>query len=75
MKHKITKLDRNGDTVVEFDPTNETEVSAGRKLFEEAIAQGYIASEMDASGKKGEIVKSFNPGAQDTLLVAPVYGG
>lgn len=73
MKNRITMLDRNGDTVVEFAPTDIQGVSQARELFALAMSRGYFASEM--AGQVGAVVKEFNPEARDTLLIAPVYAG
>ena len=73
MKNRITMLDRNGDTVVEFEPADIRGVSQARELFNLAMSRGYFASEM--AGQVGVVVRQFDPEAQDTLLIAPVYAG
>ena len=73
MKNRITMLDRNGDTMLEFEPADIRGVSQARELFNLAMSRGYFASEM--VGQAGVVVKKFNPEARDTLLVAPVFAG
>ena len=74
MQGKITKLDRTGHTVVEFD----TEIPESREVAEEAIrrakGEGYLATAL-VDGKRQQVSELDVGVASDYMLIPALQGG
>jgi hypothetical protein len=71
---EMRKLDRNGDTKHEWDPSKPDEVEIARELFHEYKAQGFAAARME-NDTTGEILLEFDPGAGTIVFVPQMKGG
>jgi len=65
-----------GDVKVMWDRTKKIEVDAMRKLFADLRAKGYAAYTVDDdTGKKGTVVREFDPDAERFIMIPPMAGG
>jgi hypothetical protein len=68
-------MDREGHTSVEWNPDNAEEVAVARATFEQMREKGYRAFRMRGSGQQGERMDSFDPRAEQMILVPQLRGG
>jgi len=69
-------MDRlHGDIKIQWDPTNEDEVSSARKAFDEAKAKGMAFFKMKKKGGEGRAIRSFDPQAARIVGVPQICGG
>jgi len=74
--NEMSVLDRTGDTKHIWDPNNEKEVKAMKRLFKDLTSQGYIAFKVDGKdGTKGEKMHKFDPEAGRMILIPMMVGG
>lgn len=64
-----------GDIPLDWDPADPASVSLAREAYGKAIALGFKAYRMDARGKQGSPMSSFDPSAENLLLIPPIVGG
>jgi hypothetical protein len=64
-----------GDEKIYWDPDDPAEVEAAETAFNELLSKGFVAFQMDETGKQGEPIKKFCPAARNVLLIAPLAGG
>lgn len=74
-KHQLIIPDRTGDSRVEFDTENATEVTDAEKRFKEIIGQGRAAVALGENGQPGKVIKSFDPTVERTLFIPALKGG
>jgi hypothetical protein len=67
-------MDATGDTRYDFDVNDETAVAEARKRFEELTEAGFIAAKRTGSGTS-ELIRRFDPGADETLFMPRLVGG
>ena len=67
---QVRRIDRTGDTAVEFAPG---ETQEAEELFNESRAQGYAA--VGYKDGSGEVVHSFDPSCDEIILRPPMVGG
>lgn len=67
-------LSREGDTVTEWDVTNELSVAEVKAKFDEMVSKGFLAYRID-SPEKGEVIRDFDPSAEEIIMNAPLIGG
>lgn len=60
-----------GDKQILLNKENEEEA---KKEFDETIAKGYIAFEIESSGAK-YLVKQLNRDAEEVIMIPPLIGG
>lgn len=64
-----------GDTKIVWNPENEVEVNAIRKMFDELKKAKYNAYHVTGKdGDKGELMKEFDPKA-GRVIFAPAFAG
>jgi hypothetical protein len=68
-------LDSSGHTSVEWNPENAEEVAVARATFEQMREKGYRAFRVRPSGQQGERLDSFDPAAEQMILVPQLRGG
>lgn len=56
-QHTLHVMDSTGDTRTTWDPSNEVEVEAVRKLFKRLKKNGYLAYTVGGDGSKGEVIQ------------------
>ena len=67
-------MDTTGDTRHEFDPTDAAAVAEASTRFSELIGAGYTAAVRTGSGTS-ELVRDFDPAANETLFFPRLRGG
>jgi hypothetical protein len=67
-------MDHTGDTRHQFDPTDCDAVAEAEWRFKELTGFGFIAAKRLDNGKS-EVVKSFDPTAEETLFIPRLEGG
>ena len=71
---ELRKLDQNGDTKHEWDPSKPAEVEVARDLFTLYKSQGFAAARME-NDVAGEILREFDPTAGAILFIPQMQGG
>lgn len=71
---ELRKLDKNGDTKHEWDPSKPQEVDVARDMFTLYKSQGYTAARME-SDVAGEIITEFDPDAGVIIFRPQMQGG
>jgi hypothetical protein len=67
-------MDHTGDTRHQFDPADAAAVAEAEKRFRELTGAGFTAAKRLSEGKS-EILRSFDPTAEETLFVPRLKGG
>jgi hypothetical protein len=67
-------MDHTGDTRHQFDPADSAAVAEAEKRFRELTGAGFTAAKRLSEGKS-EILRSFDPTAEETLFVPRLNGG
>src|SRR5262245_60651786 len=67
-------MDHTGDTRHEFDPRDREALAAAERRFRELTGAGFTAATRLADGKS-EVVRSFDPAAEETVFVPRLRGG
>ncbi len=66
-------MDRNGDSRFEFDATDAAAVQDAQQRFNDLMRQGYRPVALRESG--GELLRSFDEKAEQTLFIPHLVGG
>lgn len=72
---EMAVMDRTGDTKTIWDKNNPDEVEAARSTFNRLTKKGYVAYTVVGEGKKGSVIKDFDPDAEKIILSPPLAGG
>jgi hypothetical protein len=67
-------MDLTGDTRHFFEPTNNLSVSEARRRFLVLTEAGYIAAKRTGNGTS-QLLRQFDPTAQETLFMPRLTGG
>jgi hypothetical protein len=67
-------VDATGDTRHEFDVKDEAAVAEARKRFQDLTDAGFIAAKRTGIGTS-ELIRQFDPTAEETLFVPRLVGG
>jgi hypothetical protein len=67
-------MDHTGDTRHEFDPSDRDALAAAERRFQELTGLGFTAAKRLADGKS-ELVRSFDPTAEETVFIPRLRGG
>jgi hypothetical protein len=67
-------MDHTGDTRHQFDPADAAAVAEAEVRFKELIGVGFTAAKRLDDGKS-EVLRSFDPTAEETLFVPRLIGG
>jgi hypothetical protein len=67
-------MDATGDTRHDFDVNDEAAVGRAKKRFKELTEAGFIAAKRTGDGRS-ELIRQFDPNAQETLFVPRLVGG
>jgi len=71
-------MDSSGHSVIDFDPSNTTDIAKAKRRFEKLIAKGFLPAERKSGGKHHVPNRServFNPDAEETLFIPSLRGG
>jgi hypothetical protein len=67
-------MDVIGDTRHDFDINDEAATAEARKRFGELTEAGFIAAKRTGAGTS-ELIRSFDPTAEETLFIPRLTGG
>ena len=67
-------MDHTGDTRHQFDPADVRSVAEAERRFKELTGAGFSAAKRRGDGKS-EVLKSFDPTAEETLFIPRLQGG
>jgi hypothetical protein len=67
-------MDTSGDTRHQFDPDDPTAVAEAEKRFRELVGAGFTAAKRTGDGTS-ELLRQFDPNAQETLFIPRLVGG
>ncbi len=73
MVGKMAIMDQTGDTRLEWDGTNKTEVDIARTTFNSLKAKGYVAYDVSGS-KRGARIDKFNASLESIIMVPELIG-
>lgn len=66
--------DRSGDTEMTWDKADSGSVEAAKAIFAGLMVKGHMAYKTDKKGG-GEVIKAFDPAADDIVVTVPLAGG
>jgi hypothetical protein len=64
-----------GDTKLIWDPDNEHEVAAARKMFNSLRDKRFLAFKVGEKGRKGEQITTFDPSLEKIIMSPAIAGG
>ena len=67
-------MDTSGDTRHQFSPDDAAAVAEAERRFGELIGNGYMAAKRTGNGSS-ELIRHFDPAAQETLFIPRLVGG
>jgi hypothetical protein len=72
---ELRVMGKEGDAKVIWNPENDDEVAAARRTFDDLRAKGHLAYSVREEGRKGEMIRAFDPNAGKIILAPPMAGG
>jgi hypothetical protein len=72
---ELCVMNTTGDTKTIWDKNNPDEVAAARATFDALKKKKYLAFSVASGGKKGELMTTFDPNAEQIIMSPPVAGG
>jgi hypothetical protein len=67
-------MDHTGDTRYQFEPADAAAVAEAERRFRELTDSGFTAAKRLDDGKS-EVVKTFDPTAEETVFIPRLKGG
>jgi hypothetical protein len=67
-------MDHTGDTRHQFDPADVSAVAEAERRFSDLTGAGFTAAKRLGEGKS-EVLRSFDPTAEETLFIPRLKGG
>jgi hypothetical protein len=67
-------MDHTGDSKHQFDPADAAAVAEAEERFKMLTGAGFTAAKRLSEGKS-EVLKSFDPTAEETLFIPRLKGG
>jgi hypothetical protein len=67
-------MDHTGDTTHQFDPADAGAVAEAEERFKMLTGAGFMAAKRLGEGKS-EVLRSFDPTAEETLFIPRLKGG
>jgi hypothetical protein len=67
-------MDHTGDSRHQFNPTDAAAVAKSEARFEDLTGAGFTAAKR-LKGGKSEVLRSFDPTADETLFIPRLQGG
>jgi hypothetical protein len=67
-------MDTSGDTRHQFDPDDPSAVAEAERRFRELVGAGFTAAKRTGDGTS-ELLRQFDPNAQETLFIPRLVGG
>ena len=72
--HTQIIMDRSGDTRHQFDPNDASAVAEAERRFAELTEAGFTAAKRTGIGTS-ELIRKFDPTAQETVFFPRLRGG
>jgi hypothetical protein len=66
--------DATGDSELRWDVADKKSVAAANAIVDKLMDKGHIAYKTDKQGG-GEVIKSFDPNAEEIVVAVPLIGG
>lgn len=73
--HEMQVMDPSGHTTTAWDPDIPAEVDAARATFEAMTGKGYQAFHVGRRGQQAERMTTFDPDAEQMILIPQLRGG
>jgi hypothetical protein len=73
--HLQIVMDSSGDTRHEFDPVDLSSLATAEARFHELTGKGFRAVALGKDGAPGELVRTFDLQAEQTLFIPQLVGG
>ena len=73
--HLHIVMDSNGDTRHEFDLADLSSLAVAEARFHALTGKGFLAVALRKDGSPGELVRKFDPKAEQTLFIPQIQGG
>lgn len=73
--HVMKIMDPTGHTTTAWDPAVPAEVTAARAQFELMTGKGYRAFRVGRRGQPAERMETFDPSAEQMILMPQLSGG
>jgi hypothetical protein len=67
-------MDHTGDSRHQFNPTDAAAVAEAEARFKKLTGAGFIAAKRLGEGKS-EVLRAFDPTAEETLFIPRLQGG
>jgi hypothetical protein len=67
-------MDTSGDTRHQFDAADASAVAEAKRRFSDLTRAGFIAAKRTGNGTS-ELVRHFDPAAQETVFIPRLVGG
>lgn len=67
-------LSREGHTAIEWDVKDEASVAKVKEQFDEMISKGFLGYRIESKAG-GEVIRDFDPAAEEIIMNAPLVGG
>jgi hypothetical protein len=67
-------MDASGDTRHQFDPDDPSAVAEAERRFRELTGAGFAAAKRTGNGTS-ELIREFDPAAQETVFIPRLRGG
>lgn len=74
MPHIQIVMDHTGDSRHYFNPADDASLAEAKKRFQELAEAGYVAAKRTGNGTS-ELLRQFDPTAQETLFIPRLVGG
>lgn len=68
-------LDDSGDSRMQWDKNDPTQVAKAEARFNELKAKGYLAYSVNKKGDKGEVLQAFDAAAERIIMHSALVGG
>lgn len=73
---EMSIMSHEGDTKILWDKTVPAEVENAKRTFDDLRASGYLAFKVEGKdGRKGEVIRKFDPEAERLIMAPPMAGG
>jgi hypothetical protein len=73
--HLHIVMNSNGDTRHEFDPADLASLATAEARFQALTSKGFLTVALGKEGAPGELMRKFDPEAEQTLFIPQLQGG
>lgn len=72
--NKMRIQDKTGDTEMTWNPSDAASVKAVADVFDNLLSEGHMGYITDNNGG-GEVIRTFDPTAEEIVVTVPLVGG